>query len=663
MYKIRVKIFLTVIVLATLVMATRLMHLQVFLGASFRDEYEQMLKRTEFLPARRGRIIDRLGHILAEDHPCHDLCLHYGLLSQDDHWIRRQQRRLRREFGLSEDQAAQRYDQLARHTWDLTRRAAARTGVILYDQGDEAGVIDRILRRVRRMRRRVGTNVREQGWAHVIVPALDEDVALALRSQAEGTIGMEIRPSHRRRYPCGAAAAHVIGLTGQVNEAEQHRHNLGVDEARWVERMRRNYLAGDTLGKRGVEKMCEKRLRGRRGYVRYSAPGVVEHSEVARAGRDVHLTLDIDLQIRLAELFRRERAKQYAQATSPLDRCPNGCIVVLSVEQAEVLALVSVPTFDLNTYRKDLADLLSDQKDLPLLHRAVYTRYPPGSTVKPIAALAALGAGVISTHTTYHCTGYLFPNLRDRFRCWIAKRGGAHGTLNVVGGLQHSCNVFFYHVGERLGTDQLRDWFTRFGFADPAGTGLPEERAGHLPTERSRALARMMAIGQGGIEVTPLHMASAMVTLARGGRYLSPFVALEGGPRRVQRMFPLVESDAQAVREGMRRVVNDRRGTAWRIFHGSGVEELPFEICGKTGTAQTPPSRVDSNKNGRIDVRDAIVYRGDTAWFVGFAPADNPKIALAVMCEHAGGGGAHAGPIAREAFRLIYQLRDRGYFQ
>ena len=142
MYKIRVKIFLGVILLTTVTMAARLMHLQVFLGDAFRQEYEQMLQRTEFLPARRGRVIDRLGRILAEDHPCHDLCLHYGLLSEDQRWAGRQKRRLRREFGLTTEEATTRFEQLVRHTWEVTHQAAHRAGVVLHDQTDEPGVID-----------------------------------------------------------------------------------------------------------------------------------------------------------------------------------------------------------------------------------------------------------------------------------------------------------------------------------------------------------------------------------------------------------------------------------------------------------------------------------------------------------------------------------------
>jgi len=669
MYKFRVKIFLGIIGLVFLAMCGRLFHLQVFRGEEFRREYEKQLQRTELLPARRGRIIDRRGQILAMDDPCHNLCLDYGLLVTDKRWVRRQQRRIAREMGVERAEASEVFRQRARNTWRLVEAAAAEAGVALYDTPAEKGIIDRIVRRVSYLRRRTGTTVREQGWAHAVVTGLRERRALDLRAQLGQTVGMVIRPSHTRHYPYREAACHVVGLTGQVNEFEQRSRNQAIDEdvgdaggkADWLARMQRYYLDGDVIGKRGIERTAEDLLRGRRGYRRYQATGdEAGEREEAVHGQDIHLTLDIALQIELANLFRRLRAEQLRETTDPRSRSMNGCIVVLSVAKAEVLAMVSIPTFNPNTYRRQFAALTRDRRDMPLLHRAVASRYPPGSTVKPIAALAGLGSGRITPHTTFHCTGYLFPEVRDRFRCWIARLGGAHGTLDLVSAIEHSCNIYFYHVGERLGVSELTDWFIRFGFGEVPGTGLPAEQAGQLPTRGTRGIARMLAIGQGPISVTPLHMASATSTLARGGKFLSPLLALEGGPERVRRDFAIGQADADAVQRGMYRVVNSGQGTAYKIFHASGVTPLGFEICGKTGTAQTPAHRADLNHDGRVDRTTEVVYSGDTAWFVGFAPYPNPTVAIAVMAEYAGGGGKHAGPIAREALRIC---RRHGYIR
>ena len=168
-----------------------------------------------------------------------------------------------------------------------------------------------------------------------------------------------------------------------------------------------------------------------------------------------------------------------------------------------------------------------------------------------------------------------------------------------------------------------------------------------------------MAVGQGLLTATPLHLANAIGTIARDGVFLTPTVALEGGPKQIRRDLPVIPSHMRAVKEGMYRVVNARQGTAWKYFHGPGTTPIPgVEICGKTGTATTAPQRIDSNKNGRIDRGDRVVRSGDTAWFVGFAPHDNPRIALAVTVEYVttGGGGSNAGPIGREIVRLCQEM-------
>jgi len=652
MYKLRIKIFLVLIHVVFLALVGRLFQLQITQGQRHREEYDRYLQRTELLPGRRGKIMDRMGRILAADYPCHDLCLDYGLLVNNKRWVRRQVRQISRRLGIDEDRAKGVYQKYAENTWRLTREAALAQGLALRDTAGEVGVIDRIIRRVNRMRQRAGMDVREQNWPHAIVPGLDKARSVALRAQFDSTVGMVIRPSHIRRYPYQQYACHVIGLTRQVNEAEQHALNMPADQADWLTRKLADYLDGDIIGKRGAEKMCENVLRQRRGYLQFKLSGKKLAQADAVNGGDVHLTLDIHLQIELTRLFHRLRAQQLLNVADGPRGCRNGCIVVLSVPAGEVLAMVSVPTFDLNQYGSEFPRLVKDRNDLPLLHRAVGARYPPGSTVKPIVALAGLGAGRIGLDTTFHCTGYLLANRHDAYRCWIAKLGGAHGSLSVINGLKHSCNVFFFRVGGRMGVRGLTDWYAAFGLGERPGTGLGEERTGQLPVGGPVGTAWNLSIGQGPIAVTPLHMANAMVTIARGGKFSSPLLALEGTPKRIHRDFPVNKRYAKAVRRGMYLVVNERGGTAYKIFHGTDVEELDFKVCGKTGTAEVQPHRIDTNRNGRIDTGDRIVYEGDTAWFVGFAPYENPQVAVAVVAEHAGSGGRHAGPIAREVFRI-----------
>jgi len=664
MYKQRIKVFLGLLAAVFLLLVGKLVQLQVIEGKQYRLKAEEAMRKVSILPVMRGKITDRNAHTLAMDEPCFDLCLHYRLLTNDPAWIRDQVRQIARKGHFDKAEAAAVYKERAERTWATARELAARSGTDL----DEA--VRTVVEKVRAVRRIVNRDradeitVAEEEQLHPVIARLDDMTAFGIREEidAGGLVGIAVEPSFWRKYPFGSDACHVIGMTGKVWPEEMEDLNIKDDQAPWLERMRSNYLPGDTIGKVGVEKMCEQYLRGRRGYRRYRLSGETLREEPTVQGGDVHLTLDIVLQKQIAEMF---EAKGFT-----------GAAVVLNLGEPrapmnEVLAMVSVPTYDLNDYARNYPSLVKDEVRLPLMHRAIVQRYQPGSTVKPLAAIAALTEGVITTATTIDCRGYMYNP--DSFRCWFFKKYGLmHGPLNVTEGLQHSCNIFFYTVGQRLGTRRLCEWFCLFGLAEPPGTGLPGERAGTVPTEqwlRARSNrgyqpgdARFMAVGQGLLTVTPLHMADAIATIARDGVFLSPTLALEAGPKQVRRDLPVIPAHMKAVKEGMYRVVNDRQGTAWHVFHDPGVIPVEgVEICGKTGTATTAPQRIDSNNNGRIDEGDQIVRSGDTAWFVGFAPRDNPQIALAVTVEYVeGGGGKNAGPIALEIVRLC---KNMGYLR
>ncbi len=653
------KVFLGLLAAVFLLLAGKLVQLQVIEGKGYRHKAEEAMRKVKILPVMRGQITDRKGRILAIDEPCFNLCLHYRLLTEDPAWERARIRQIAREKRINRDVATVLFHRRADRTWQVAREVAAEAGVDL-DESIRA-VVQRVqaVRRIVNRDRAEDITIAEEEQCHPVITGLDEMTAIRLRTDADELVGLSIEPSHRRWYPFGADACHVIGYTGRVWPGERDRFNLKEADAPWLERMRTNYLPGDTIGKVGVEKMCESYLRGHRGYRRFRLSGETLEEEPTAQGGDVHLTLDIVLQKKIAAML---EAKGFT-----------GAAVVLGIgtPQAptnEVLAMVSVPTYDLNEYRSQYPDLVRDEVRLPLMHRAIIQRYQPGSTAKPMAAVAALAEGVITTATTINCRGYMYNP--HSFRCWIYKRFGiGHGPLAVTEALEHSCNIFFYTIGQRLGSRRLCDWFSLFGLADKPGTGLPSERAGTVPTEqwlRARSNrgfrpgdARFMAVGQGLLTATPMHLANAIATIARDGVFLTPTVALEGGPKQIRRDLPVIPSHMRAVKEGMYRVVNSRQGTAWKYFHGPGTTPIPgVEICGKTGTATTAPQRIDSNKNGRIDKGDRIVRSGDTAWFVGFAPHNNPRIALAVTVEYVttGGGGSNAGPIGREIVRLCQEM-------
>jgi penicillin-binding protein 2 len=623
----------------------RLGYLQIVKGDAYRIQYTEMLRNIQSLPALRGRILDRNGYILAYDEPCYSLYLDYRLLASDKTWQRRQVRIIARELSLPRDRAEKvfrlRVDTTLRLAEEAARRSARKDmGVAELSPSQDAAVLEdlqstisRIIWTMKRQEKIVGMTVRGQRQAHRIVSGLDENAAVALRGKVDKTVGASIRPDNRRRYPYQSAACHIIGFTTQVWKEDLERHNISAGEGDWFARNKTNYRDGDRIGRGGVEMMCEQYLRGQRGY-RIRQDRTIAKVSPAAQGQDVHLTVDIRLQKDIEALLGGR----------------NGCVVVLGVTNREVLAMVSVPTYDINRYQQDFKKLIADKVNLPLLHRAVKKLYPPGSTMKPLAALAALGVRKITPGTEYTCKGFL--HVPGKFRCW--HRLGGHGSIDMIDALKRSCNVYFYKVGEGLGVGMLGDWLSGFGLADKPGTGLPEECAGHVPTRGTVGESRLLAIGQGPMDATPLHVANAIATVAAGGEFRSPIIALEGSPKPVRRRLPVRSDHVEAVRRGMRKVVSESGGTANKYFRDSMPRTT---VCAKTGTATVQPHVPDLNGNGRADPEERasdMVLRGEMAWCVGFAPYKNPKFAFAVVVEYvSGGGGANAGPIARDLIHLL----------
>ncbi len=661
MYKTRLKIFIGVVILLFIGVILRLGYLQIIKGDSYRLQYTEMLRGVESLPALRGRILDRNGYILAYDEPCYSLYLDYRLMASDKKWGLRKARSIARELSISSESAKKVFRLRVDTTWRLARKAAELCrqrdlggGVLDQKEIVAAGedlqsTVSRILWRMQRQEKIVGMTVRGQRQAHRIVSGLNESAAVAISLELEKTVGASIRPDNRRRYPYGSAACHIIGFTTQVWKEDLDRHNISSTEGDWYARNEANYRDGDSIGRGGIEMMCEKRLRGKRGH-RIRQDRKLAGERPAQQGQDVHLTMDIRLQKDIHALLGGR----------------NGCVVVIGVPNREILAMVSAPTYDLNRYQLDFPKLIGDKVNLPLLHRAVKKLYPPGSTMKPLAAIAGLGAGLIKPHTEYTCRGYM--HTPGKFRCW--NRWGGHGSIDMVDSLKRSCNVYFYHVGQGLGIDMFSDWLNGFGLGDKPGSGLPDERPGNVPTSSSIGRggavgeSRFMAIGQGAMNTTPLHVVNAIATVAAGGEFRSPIIALEGGPKQVQRQLPVLADHAESVRRGMRKVVSESGGTANKYFR----QNMPrTAVCAKTGTATGSIHVPDLNGNGRADPEEKssnLVLRGDMAWCVGFAPYNNPKYAFAVVIEYvtSGGGGSNAGPIARDLIHLL-ESPQYGYLE
>lgn len=474
----------------------------------------------------------------------------------------------------------------------------------------------------------------------VVKRNLDFDEVAALETRQLELPGVSLRITPSRSYPHGPMLAHVLGYVGEATQEELDKD--------------RHYRSGDVVGKAGLEKAWERYLRGVHGgqQVEVDALGrelrVLEEEE-AIAGHTLVLSIDLDLQ-QAAEKALGEEA---------------GSIVALDPRNGDVLAMVSRPGFDPNEFTGGIKPErwreLTAHPRHPLNARATQGQYPPGSTFKIIMAAAALEEGVINPFTRIHCSGQL-PFGNHVFRCW--KKGG-HGSMNVHDALVHSCDVFFYQVGQRLGIDAIARYARAFGLGAPTGIEIGTERAGIIPdSEWKKRVFKQpwfagetlsVAIGQGYVTTTPLQMAEAAATIATGQRFKPRLVqrveALDGSlvrtvdPDHVAKL-PVRDTAIAQIREALIDVV--ARGT------GKKATVAGVAVAGKTGTSQV----VTLGKE-RVAATKLPWNQRDHAWFVAYAPAEDPTIAIATLVEHApGGGGAVAAPVTQQVLQEFFRLRE-----
>jgi len=453
--------------------------------------------------------------------------------------------------------------------------------------------------------------------------------------------GMEIRAGLTRHYPLGETAAHLVGYVGGITQEEL----LLRDDKR--------YRGSAHIGKTGVEKSYESLLHG------YPGSRIVETNAAGRSlrelefnrhklGRSLYLTVDAQLQ------------KAAERALGEHD----GAVVALDPETGGLLAMVSKPSYDPSLFvdgisQDDYQRLINNPRR-PLFNRALQGQYPPGSTVKPVMALAALETNTIDPTRQVWCPGYFqLPNSQRKYRDW--KREG-HGWLNLTEAIFRSSDVYFYKLAVDLGIDHIARYGQRFGLGSRTGIDLPREQAGLMPSRSWKNGARNQpwypgetlntVIGQGYMTTTPLQLAHMTALLAERGKARKPHVlmATENAatdnldPRPSTPSDPIKLKDSahwELVTNAMEKVVHGARGTA----HYYVGMDIPYRMAGKTGTSQVTGLAQNEEAPEYEDIERRF---RDHALFIGFAPAEDPRIAVAVLAEHAGSGGKVAGPIARE---------------
>ncbi len=448
-------------------------------------------------------------------------------------------------------------------------------------------------------------------------------------------VSIEVVPL--RVYHYGDMASHLIGYLGEINRDELDR----MDKTR--------YRGGDLIGKAGLERLRETDLSGAKGrdYMEVNALGFEQKSlkgERPIPGKDLQLTLDIDLQ-KIAE--EELSTNKFA-----------GAVVALEVNTGRLLTLASSPPLHLQDFVGGISqtnwNAMLENPLHPLVNKIVQGQYPPGSTYKPITALAGLAEGVVNPDTTFFCPGYhRFGN--RVYRCW--KRGG-HGTVNLKRAVAESCDVYFYQVGQRLGVDRLAKYAQLFGLGNETGVEIEHEKAGIVPStewKRKRHNEKWhegetlsVAIGQGYNLVTPLQLTVMTAAIANGGTLYKPAIiekeifpdgtVAQSFQPEVLHRFTGQGRNLKLIRDGMVEAVNGKRGTGRR----AQVETEGIVVGGKTGTAQV----VRLKQYQHLKEEDIPYKYRDHAWFTCFAPANNPEIAVTVLVEHGLHGGSAAAPIA-----------------
>jgi penicillin-binding protein 2 len=452
------------------------------------------------------------------------------------------------------------------------------------------------------------------------------DVVSKIEENNDILPGVDVVVEPKRLYEFEGNMAHLLGYTREITRGQLEKYKY--------------YRPGDIIGQSGLEQTYEPFLRGREGIQfvavnkfgqKVSSFNNGQQDIPPNNGFDLYLTIDVKLQELAEKLLAGKR----------------GAVVAIDPQNGEVLALASKPDYDPRAFSghvpADLYKQLSEDPWSPLLHRAIQSQYPPGSTWKMLVGIAAMNEGIIDENTTIYCPGsFTFGN--RSYKCH-----GAHGAVSLRNALKASCNVYFYQLGLKIGMENLQKYGEMFGFGQKTFIDLPNEKTGRLPTVEwlekvygkgaaTRGRLVNYGIGQGEILVTPLQMAAYTAAIANEGTYYQPHLvrAIKNNISNkiepvsyASRKLPIDKRIFKFVKDGMYDVVNSPGGTAYYARLDN------IEVCGKTGTAQNPHGK-------------------DHAWFVCFAPKENPKIALVVLAENSGFGGAVAAPIAKQLLEAFF---------
>ena len=593
----RYKYFVVLAGVAFFLILLSLWYLQVIKGSGYRRLSTNNCIRIRENPAARGMILDRKGRILAYNRPSFEV------------------------YVVPED-------------LKVNPEVLIQVGQVLNMDQEE-------------IRGKLKTQKRRAPFRPVKIKADIEWKELALletnRVHLPGLF-VDVRP--RRAYHFGQLASHLIGYLGEVDEDELRQSG------------KTPYRMGAMIGKYGVEYRWESDLRGMDGGRQIEVDALGREIKPLRSvepfpGNNLFLTIDFDVQKVAEEAFQNK----------------SGVLIAMDPRSGRILAMVSKPSFDPDHFAGTISPeewkFLIENPHSPLQNKGVQGLYPPGSVFKIITAIAGLETGAITPNTQMTCDGVYRYGNRD-FRCW---RDGGHGTINLHRAIVESCDIYFYQVGLQVGVDAIAHYAQEFGLGRPTGIALPHEKSGIVPSTswKKRRLGvpwysgetLSLAIGQGYISVTPLQLLMLISAVGNGGKFHLPQVVqrvedvygntLKGYPPVEMAQADVSEKTLRFIQEALVGAVNEPRGTGWACI----LKDT--QVAGKTGTAQVIKLPEDYQR-GDLD-RVPLKFR-DHAWFVAYAPFENPVISLVVLVEHGGHGGAAAAPIAKRVIERYLVLEQ-----
>ncbi len=667
----RFNIITIIVYLIGIILIAQLFNLQIVNGESYREQSNTRLSRVTKIDSSRGSILDRSGTELAGIRVRNDIQLYKTNVSDEElntsilkliKLFEEQQVTYPDTFPIKIDPYEYTISDTTLTQWKnkykINEDATAEETFNKFKEKYKISNTDNAeVRKIIAIRYWITTTGYSTTKSITLAEDVNDTVVAQINERNNEFPGISIETNAVRTYNNGSLAAHVIGYTRKISD-EEYKAKKDV------------YDMDDIIGKTGIEALFEDYLKGTAGEkeVEMSVDGTITAENVTKnaiSGSNIVLTIDANLQKvteqALADCVEKIKAGGFSQTYN----AKGGAAVVMNVNTGEVLSMASYPSYEpqwfVGTLQADKWNYMNDSQTHPLLNKTIQGTYEPGSTFKMVTAIAGLETGAITTKERINDTG-IYKKYGIEMKCWYYtsyRRG--HGYLNVTQALQHSCNYFFYETGDRMGISTLAKYALHFGLGKKTGIELPSEKAGTVASKNINGLGDTLnaAIGQGNNSFTPIQIAKYISSIANGGTIVQPSIVktimnLDGtevSPEEIRKYvntklgitdeddgIQISPESIQVAKEGMRMATSEAGGTAYNIF-----KNFKVEVAGKTGSAE---AGTDENQNDLVN-----------AWFVCFAPFENPEVAVVVMIEN-GGHGNYAAEVARDVLNQYFGTNE-----